>query len=560
MERPKFGARLALVSFAAIVSLIIPATAGAVPPGGNAQIVFVSGRDDGATAFDSNTAQIWMLDSSSDFTPTRITTANNSVRHQHPTFSPDRTRIAYALGPAGNRDIVVQTLSNGNITPLRTTGGVDDDRPAWSPDGTRIAYTKAGQIVTDTVPAGATSTQISVAGGDVEDRPAWSPDSQLLYYSGSTAGNLNIVRELSDGSQGVATNVITTDSLGSSTSNDFQPNVSPDGRRICFTHGGFDDTADLWTADALTLNSNFVEVGKNHTLAEYNCVWSPDGTKLLYPEGQFTTAQLGIKNSDGSGSFSTIGSPVAGRFDGNPDWAADPSPSCQNGTVNVALNGFVSVPLSCTDPEGQSVSRDIVTSPGHGNIGQVQNDDTVIYTPNKDFSGNDSFAFNGNDGKSDSNNATINVTVSKPTGNNGKDVTAAKIDAVVLSHKTWRRGSSLPVVLSRAPVGTTISYRLSEKARVTLTFARRSRGRKVGRRCRKPTRKNRKKRRCTRYVKAGTLQFDGKQGTNRLKFQGRLSRRKRLGVGRYRLVVGAKDGAGNVSKNASPVFFKIVKR
>src|SRR4051812_9420994 len=115
MERPKF-ARLALVSLTAIVSLLVPATAGATPPGGNAQIVFVSGRDDLPDTFDSSTAQVWMLDSSSDNTPTRITTTNNTVRHQHPTFSPDRTQIAYALGPAGNRDIVVQTLPNGTPT------------------------------------------------------------------------------------------------------------------------------------------------------------------------------------------------------------------------------------------------------------------------------------------------------------------------------------------------------------------------------------------------------------------------------------------------------------
>jgi Big-like domain-containing protein/WD40 repeat protein len=558
MERLKDGGvRLALVGAIGIVSLLAPASAGAGFPGGNAQIVFVSGRDDGATTFSSSTAQVWLLDDVNDTTPTRITTTNNTVRHQHPTWSPDRTRIAYALGPPGDRDIVIQTLSNGNITALRTTPGVDDDRPAWSPDGTRIAYTRAGQIVTDTVPAGITTTPISVAGGDVEDRPAWSPDSKTLYYSGSTAGNLNIVRELSDGSQGAATDVITQDDMGNAASNDFQPNVSPDGSKICFTRGGFDDTADLWTADALALNSNQVEVGKDNSLAEFNCTWSPDGTKLLYALGQFTTASVVVKNSDGTGSPTPIGSNVAGRFDGNPDWASDPFPSCQNGSVNVALNGFVSVPLSCTDPEGQSVSRNIVTPPGHGNIGQIQNDNTVIYTPAKDFKGTDTFTFNGNDGKSDSSPATITVNV----GTTGKDVTPAKIDKVVVSHKVWRRGSGLPLVLSRrAPVGTTISYRLSEKARVTFTFARRSRGRKVGRRCVKPKRSNRRKRRCTRYVKAGTLHFDGKQGTNRVKFQGRLSRRKRLAVGRYRLVVGAKDAAGNVSKNAKPVFFKIVKR
>ena len=76
----------------------------------------------------------------------------------------------------------------------------------------------------------------------------------------------------------------------------------------------------------------------------------------------------------------------------------------------------------------------------------------------------------------------------------------------------------------------------------------------------KPTRKNRTRRRCTRYVKAGTLRLDGKAGTNRVKFQGRLSRRKRLALGRYRLTVGARDAAGNASRTSRPVSFRIVRR
>jgi hypothetical protein len=187
--------------------------------------------------------------------------------------------------------------------------------------------------------------------------------------------------------------------------------------------------------------------------------------------------------------------------------------------------------------------------------------DTVVYTPNANFSGTDTFTFTGSDGNSNSNPATITVRVglSDDDGGNGKDATAAKIDRVRLSPKTWRRGTKLPSA-SRAAVGTTISYRLNEAARVTLTFSRKTSGRRVGRRCVKPTRKNRTRRRCTRYVKAGTLRFNGKAGNNRVKFQGRLSRRKRLALGRYRLTVGATDSAGNKSRTSRPVTFRIVRR
>ena len=230
------------------------------------------------------------------------------------------------------------------------------------------------------------------------------------------------------------------------------------------------------------------------------------------------------------------------------------------------VNGFLTVPLSCTDRDisnPDNIDREIANPPSHGIVGEVDDDaDTVVYTPNANFSGTDSFTFTGSDGNSDSALAivTVNVGESGGGGANGKDATAARIDRVGLSRRTWRRGTKLPGVISRAAVGTTISYRLSEDARVTLTFARKARGRKVGRRCVKPTRKNRTRRRCTRYVKAGTLRFNGKAGTNRVRFQGRLSRRKRLALGRYRLTVGATDGAGNKSRTSRPVAFRIVRR
>jgi hypothetical protein len=261
-----------------------------------------------------------------------------------------------------------------------------------------------------------------------------------------------------------------------------------------------------------------------------------------------------MRNTTAPANQTTVAQDSGGtRFDGNADWASNFPPTCQDRTVSVGANGLASIPLSCTDGDAVNpdpVSRQIVVQPAHGTLGQIQSDNTVVYTPGNSFTGKDTFTFKGNDGTSDSPAATITVD----------DVIAAIIDKARVSNRTWRRGSALPVVVSRRPVGTTISYRLSEAARVTLTFSRRARGRKVGRKCVKPKRSNRRKRSCVRYVKAGTLHFNGKQGTNKVKFQGRLSRRKRLALGRYRLTVGAKDAAGNVSKRSRPVSFRIVRR
>ncbi len=54
-----------------------------------------------------------------------------------------------------------------------------------------------------------------------------------------------------------------------------------------------------------------------------------------------------------------------------------------------------------------------MTNPSHGTLSNVNQDTGVVtYTPNQDFTGDDSFTFKVNDGKTDSSNtATVNIKV-----------------------------------------------------------------------------------------------------------------------------------------------------
>ena len=84
--------------------------------------------------------------------------------------------------------------------------------------------------------------------------------------------------------------------------------------------------------------------------------------------------------------------------------------------------------------------------------------------------------------------------------------------------------------------GTTVRYRLSTAARVRFTVERAAPGRRVGRRCVHPTRANRPRPRCTRYVLLrGSFLHSGRADQNSFRFTGRLRGRK-LALGRYRLV------------------------
>jgi uncharacterized repeat protein (TIGR01451 family) len=128
------------------------------------------------------------------------------------------------------------------------------------------------------------------------------------------------------------------------------------------------------------------------------------------------------------------------------------------------------------------------------------------------------------------------------------NVVAPMVSSAKVVPSTFRLGSLLPKLSRRVPVGTTISFKLSEPSRATLTFSQPKTGRKVGRRCKPVTRANRRKPRCTIPNVRGTLVFNAHAGMNRVRFQGRPSRTKRLKPGRYLLTITARDSAGNPSR------------
>src|SRR5215211_1094946 len=127
------------------------------------------------------------------------------------------------------------------------------------------------------------------------------------------------------------------------------------------------------------------------------------------------------------------------------------------------------------------------------------------------------------------------------------DTTAPDIDSLTIDPRRFRAGRLLPSA-SAVGTGTTISFNTSEASTVTLSFERALPGRKVGRTCRKPSRGNRGKRPCTRYHRViQTVVLPVEAGARQIRFQGRLTRRRSLPPGLYRMTLKAKDAAGNVS-------------
>jgi hypothetical protein len=133
------------------------------------------------------------------------------------------------------------------------------------------------------------------------------------------------------------------------------------------------------------------------------------------------------------------------------------------------------------------------------------------------------------------------------------------LSALGITNKTFAVGpAATPVNAARAKKGTTFVYTRSETAATTLTIERADTGRRKGKSCVKATSKNRKAKKCTLYVKAGTLTRGGSAGANAVPFTGRIGK-KALKPATYRASFVAVDAAGNKSKSKT-VGFKIVKK
>jgi uncharacterized repeat protein (TIGR01451 family)/CSLREA domain-containing protein len=170
------------------------------------------------------------------------------------------------------------------------------------------------------------------------------------------------------------------------------------------------------------------------------------------------------------------------------------------------------------------------------------------------------------DANGDDNSLTLDTTVEPavvrstpgdggndlPGGGAGSDITAPGLTTLALAPATFSAAGSGPS--AAAATGTTVRYSLSEAATVTFRVTTKKPGRKAGKRCVRPTRKNAAKRKCKRTVTLpGSFKHAGKAGLNSFRFTGRIGGRK-LKPGKYRLVGVAKDAAGNKSKAVSAAF------
>lgn len=119
--------------------------------------------------------------------------------------------------------------------------------------------------------------------------------------------------------------------------------------------------------------------------------------------------------------------------------------------------------------------------------------------------------------------------------------TSPVLNGLRQSARTWREGKLSARISARRkpPIGTTFSFTLNETASVTFRFTQAVSGRSVAGKCVVQSRSNRRRRRCARTITAGALTLAAHAASDKLRFQGLLTKHKQLKPGSYTVSVTA---------------------
>lgn len=239
---------------------------------------------------------------------------------------------------------VYVTPARGGRRHALTRNEVDDVHPAWSPNGRTIVFSRQGDLFTMSRRGRSVHRLTRTAVREVD--AAWSPDGRRIAFEGGPYGREQIYVMNADGSNhkrittdrscardpawvaraerivflacsgatslmsirydGTDPRPIASNSPGEDF--DYQPAVSPDGKRLVFTRTVIDtNQTELWIADP--------DGGHPRRLIRdaAQAVWSSDGTRLAFVHGPHLTGdedlgygfvggpKVSVMNPDGTG-------------------------------------------------------------------------------------------------------------------------------------------------------------------------------------------------------------------------------------------------------------------
>jgi TolB protein len=242
-----------------------------------------------------------------EITHSRWTVGQNGL-----SWSPTGRGLLYTASYPSGRDAMIKSRADGDsasyISPSCTGDCLGDDNPVYSPDGKKIAFERAfGPIVNGiasvvaifTINADGSHltqlTQKSTPTSTEDHQPQWSPDGRKIAFyrlnTTATPRNKGAIEVMN--ADGSSLHRLTPYRIDAA-----DPHWSPNGKHILFNT--YANPIPGRSANLFTMRANGAHrLPLTHytggTLQAFADDWSPDGTQILYRRLKFsgTDTQIG---------------------------------------------------------------------------------------------------------------------------------------------------------------------------------------------------------------------------------------------------------------------------
>ncbi len=312
-----------------------------------------------------------------------------------------------------------------NSTAVTTVSATDADLPVQT-----LTYSITGGADAALFTIESSSGMLSfLVAPDREAPTDFDGDNVYLVTVQASDGSLTDTQDLS-----IAVNDVDEFDVGplsdvNASANSVNENA-PNGTLVGITAFASDDDATT-NAIVYTLDNN--ASGRFAIDAVSGAVTVADGTLLDYESSTSHMITARATSSDGSFSTSDFTIDLLPVNDNAPSASDDSFSVNEDGTLNVAA--AAGLLLNDSDLDGDPLTAALVTGPSNGSL-SLNADGSFTYTPNADFFGTDTFTYQANDGATDSNVATVKITVNEvnDTPVAVDDVTSTNEDSAVIGN------------------------------------------------------------------------------------------------------------------------------
>ncbi len=222
--------------------------------------------------------------------------------------TPEKIKISINNETRGSDEKILPV--NANVT-----------QTSLSPNGKEIAFIVRGEVFVTSVEGGYTKRITNTA--QQERTVRFSKDGRSLYYASERGNSWDIYRAFIDRIEEpyfYASTVVKEEPLIATEADEFQPEVSPDGKEIAYLEER--NVLKVYNLSSKKTRT-IVPQGVNFSYADGDqyYTWSPDGKWLAFNsnEGRWGASEVAVMKADGSGERKNL--TQSGFSDGNAQWA-----------------------------------------------------------------------------------------------------------------------------------------------------------------------------------------------------------------------------------------------